>query len=355
MTCERDSSTRLSAALDLLPLVQDPLSPGSVRLLEAMGELSAAPEEVRLIGIAPGGEWPRLPASLEMIRLGFPQSGAQRLRYTHSLLGRAAQRHGAEILLVVGSYPPLRCPIPVAVLDEPDAERSSGLLGRLSEAAGRAALRPAFRLDEAPADFAHEHRCAGGRSIPDSPEWGQAELVLAHGITSANLDLILAAWTWVASASSASLMTLTAHPRLQEKITERAGRLDLGASVVVPMGLEPDQVPALYERASVLLLGGGRLGASPARRALARGLPIAAVDQAPLGEIVGDAGFLVRAGDARALGAACLSILVDGALANQLRERGLKQVARLTHGAEAAGLYDALNRRVAARLDSSRA
>jgi len=343
-------------ALDLSPWIRDRLGPAAVRLLEILGELSREQAGIRLLGIAPAGDLPDLPSSIQVAGTGPQLSGSSGLRYTHFYLPRTARQVGADILLLVGSNPPLRSRVPVAALDEALAERSSGGWGRLSEAAGRAGLQVAGRLGNPKPDlppgtasFGGESRGRTSKLPPGVERWVHADLVLAHGVTCANLDLLLSAWTWVASASDAVLMPLTARPCLRRQIAERAQRLGVNGSVVVPPELEPQSVPELYSRARVLMLSGGLSGASPARWAMANRLPVAAPDEPALAGILDEAGYLVRPGDARALGAACLTLLVDEGLAAELGERGWRRSQSQNPTPGEVGLAEGLRRVLAAR------
>ena len=81
----------------------------------------------------------------------------------------------------------------------------------------------------------------------------------------------------------------------------------------------------------------------PPLEAMACGVPVITSSSSSLGEVVGDAAYLVAdPHDARQLGAAIISLVVDGSLADDLRARGLKQAAGFSWqhtAAETARIY----------------
>ena len=350
----------LVIALDLSPLIRDRLSPAAIRLLGILGELAAPTSGIRPIGIAPAGVLPNLPSGVEIVATGRALSGPHAIDYTQFALPRAAERAGAVIVLLVGSPPPLRSCLPVVVVDEENLERPSGVWGRLAEAAGKAALQFAPRVG----GLADGGWPVGGRPDAWDPEprtglrlpcWEAGTTVLAHGVSRVELPLLLSAWTWVASASDAQLVVLTAEPRIRDAIQIESKQLGVAEAVVVPTDLEPRHVPWLYARARVLLLTGGPAGRSPACWAMASRVPVAAVDVPRLGTLLSDSGYLVPPGDARALGAACLSLLVDDRLSADLSDRGGRRIESLVSESEVLPLADHLRRIILASDSEARA
>jgi glycosyltransferase involved in cell wall biosynthesis len=108
---------------------------------------------------------------------------------------------------------------------------------------------------------------------------------------------------------------------------ELADQLGVGESVRT-VRLGDDDWPAALRGASALLHGGGRRNAGLLRWALASGLPVAALSTPITEAVLGPAGFLAPERDSRGLGAACLTLLVEEAVAGSLRERGLDRATR---------------------------
>ena len=88
----------------------------------------------------------------------------------------------------------------------------------------------------------------------------------------------------------------------------------------------------LYQGASCFVFPSSYEGFGlPPLEAMACGVPVITTGAASIAEVVGDAAYLVSdPTDARKLGAAIISTIVDTDLANNLRERGLKRAARFS-------------------------
>lgn len=154
----------------------------------------------------------------------------------------------------------------------------------------------------------------GGNELPEA-------FVLAVGESPTTLPLILAAWTWVESSLGDShvLMLGAHHPAERDRLRRISERMGLAEAVRVVL-LGDDAWPSAFRRASALVHGGARDNATALRWALAAGLPVAA-PATPFSEsILGPAGYLTEPA-ARALGAACLTLLVEEDLAGSLREK----------------------------------
>jgi glycosyltransferase involved in cell wall biosynthesis len=112
--------------------------------------------------------------------------------------------------------------------------------------------------------------------------------------------------------------------------TGAAAARDLGqeASVIVFERLPWETLPAVLRGASCLLVGGHPASWQVLRWSLACGLPVAGASSDAAQGILGEAGFLVPAGDKRALGAAGHSLVVDdGGLARRLKQAGQARAA----------------------------
>jgi glycosyltransferase involved in cell wall biosynthesis len=197
---------------------------------------------------------------------------------------------------------------------------------RGAEAVLRPADLPGDRIDVRwvavppgiPAEFFIEAtaRPAGPTPLPDS-------FVLAACESPATLPLLLAAWTWVESSLGDLYgLVLAASDEEGRAASERAAEQRGLAESVRSVVLGDEAWPAAIHGAAVLLHGGTRTNAAALRWALAGGLPVAA-PATPISEsIVGPAGYLVSPPEARALGAACLTLLVEEEMAASLRAKG---------------------------------
>jgi glycosyltransferase involved in cell wall biosynthesis len=155
--------------------------------------------------------------------------------------------------------------------------------------------------------------------------------VLADGIGPKEIPLLLAGWTWVDSAvgASTSLVVLSRGRGTGSRIRSRAASLRLESSVRVVERILPDDLPAIYRGAEAFLVVGEDGVGEGLCSALACGLAIVAIESAQASSLLGPAGYLVPAGDARRLGAACLTVLVEPAVSERLRGEAAARGERL--------------------------
>ena len=111
----------------------------------------------------------------------------------------------------------------------------------------------------------------------------------------------------------------------------RPKALDLGDRVRFVGFIDSEDLPLWYAAATVFTLpslyegfGMGLL------EAMSCGTPVVTTTSSSLPEVVGDAGLMVPATDADALGEALLRLLNDAELRAELRERGLRQAQRFS-------------------------
>jgi glycosyltransferase involved in cell wall biosynthesis len=116
---------------------------------------------------------------------------------------------------------------------------------------------------------------------------------------------------------------------------------DATASVMHDLGLEQhvrflegapaDDMPALYNGASVFVLPSHYEGFGfPVLEAMGCGLPCVIANRASLPEIAGDAALSVSPDDPDAMADALHRALIDSALRERMKQRGLERVARFT-------------------------
>ncbi|HYR47392.1 MAG TPA: glycosyltransferase family 1 protein [Candidatus Polarisedimenticolia bacterium] len=127
-----------------------------------------------------------------------------------------------------------------------------------------------------------------------------------------------------------------------EPMKQRISRL--GDRVHHLDGLEPAQLPAVYNLARVLAHPAWYEGFGlPALEAMACGTPVVVSDTSSLPEVVGDAGLVVAAGDADAWRKALEKILGDHELAADLRGRGILRAAEFSWSRSAAMTWDVID------------
>ncbi len=151
-----------------------------------------------------------------------------------------------------------------------------------------------------------------------------------------NVRHLLAAWTWGRSGLPEGCQLviagrLPARPdgRLFHDLPAIAVRHGIRESVRFIGAVDEADKPAIYQGAACFVFPSSCEGFGlPPLEAMACGVPVVTTGAGSLGEVVGDAAYLVSdPADARKLGAAIISVIVDTELASDLRARGLKQAA----------------------------
>ncbi len=226
------------------------------------------------------------------------------------------------------------------------------VIGRIRWALGQAGMRGAAAVlaySDTPSwlegrrNLRHLPPAVGGdyrpiRGAGDERTWRRYGLhsgyVLSYGAEGVDLPFLLAAWTWVdGSLGDANPLVLLGLLESEaEEARRRAAGLDLLESVRILTKFDIRDLPSLYRGASAFLHPGYSEIGQELRWAMASGVPIAAVDTQLSTSVLGKSAYLTPRGDARALGAACLTLLVEpDAVAKPLQDKGLIQ-ARGFHG-----------------------
>lgn len=329
-------------------LVEKPGSAGSLQLLE-LAEILGETEALNVVLAGPGS-----PPGTET-RPGVDWAAArgaatdwQRLRYEQRGFPRHAAAGGADLLLVPDNAVPLRSTTPLASIPGPAPAREPGFVGRIRLAMGTAGAGavPGLRMSDLPSPIVgarqtisvpplvgpgfrplaakSDAEIAAGRKLP-------SEYVLALAEDRLDAHFLLASWTWV-DASVGDL-----HPLVMvaqrvghiEELEAKAHEMDLDESVAIQPPAMLDELPALFRGANAFLSSGRTTVGQECRWAMACGTPIAAMQSLVAASVVGGAAYLTEAGDARALGAACLTLLVEQEqVAKPLAQRGLMRSSR---------------------------
>ena len=237
---------------------------------------------------------------------------------------------GADLIFHPFAVPALVSPVPQAVLTAaPVAARPKGLAGRLAWAAAQASVANAelrFVYDDlGVAEFRVAERLApwvSPRFTPDAPAMGSqpiAELtgerpyLLCHGLNPEGADMLAAAWSWAAGSvgDAYALLILGATPRVQSRLWEWAGEHGWQANLYFPSCADLDALRDVYRQALIYVQIDPILSGQGLRWAQAGGAAIVGFERGPTASITGAAGILVPEGDARQLGAAILTLLVE--------------------------------------------
>lgn len=169
-----------------------------------------------------------------------------------------------------------------------------------------------------------------------------------------NVLHLLEAYTYVAQALGEDYPLVLAgkkptpsanFPDYEEYI-ERVG---LGPYVRWIGYVAEEDKPAVYRAAMAFAFPSRYEGFGlPPLEAMACGTPVVTTEAASLPEVVGDAAFTVEPGDARQMGGALISLLIQEQFAAEMKQKGLAQAAKFSWeetASETVLVYDRLLRR----------
>lgn len=361
---ERQDLRRMKLAWNAWSLARESATPFALHLLELIETLRGLEDGPSTVLVVPE-PLAAGPSDLENKVVTTPPGAWGRLRFEQGGLPRAAERTGADLILCPEPLAPLRSPVPLAVAGSQLAPASAGsVTERLRRAVGHAGAGGAalyFRwADEVagesgqwgrlmapfvssgfrPTDPGDDRARRRGMGLPQA-------YVLCHGAEPIDLELLLAAWTWVEASigPAVPLVFVGLPPAAAAALEQRAEELDIRESVQSIGRPQWADLPALYRGAEAMLHPGHSRSGQEWRWALASGLPLAGVETARSAAVLGPAAYLVGDGDARALGAACLTLLVEKrGMGKELREKGLIRAGAYHERQAAEGFWRALRR-----------
>jgi glycosyltransferase involved in cell wall biosynthesis len=152
--------------------------------------------------------------------------------------------------------------------------------------------------------------------------------VLYHGPGGRQrIDLVVQAWNWAAGAIGEyyPLLLVGLDDNDRQIITEMRARFDLGETIQVLPDVLPTNLPQIYwQSTAVFHPAPASPWCGPTRLAMAAGKPLVSIEHELTAAIVGPAAYLIRENDARALGAALVTVVVEEELAERLSAAALK-------------------------------
>ncbi|WP_376790500.1 glycosyltransferase family 4 protein [Thermoflexus sp.] len=324
------------------------------------------------IGVAlPEGWAGPLPEGVEPVRVRLPRlpPDFQKLWFEQIGLPGAAARWRADRLFVPYWAPPLRAPAPVVVtvhdiiplrFPEYRATMAARLYTALVTAATPGAAHLLTDSEASRQDLLQRLRLPPERVTavplgvserftprPDPVEDARVRnrydlppayvLYLGGFDRRKNIETLLAVYTWAQEAIGENFPLVIAG-RLPEGSSRlfvdprplaRAWGLEHVVRTIGPVA-EEDK-PALYRGASAFLYPSRYEGFGlPVLEAMACGVPVVASEIPALMELAGDAAYLISPEDARGMAGALIAVLVDTALGQTLRERGIRRAAAFT-------------------------
>ncbi len=353
---------RFPVIYDGWPFVYAPASPAALHLLEILNVL---PDTVRACIALPAAETALSTAELidskaqvSLHSESVPDTVSGRLRWEQRVLGRMARAQQAGLIHTTTLHPPLfgSCPVIVSPAEAaPNADNpEGGLMGRVRSAAGKGGLSaaqyvlwpedlpvPAWKQAVQPLPpFVHEAFTTRMHRPADLPEY----YVLAAGpVTGAELDLLAAAWSWAFSGLGEDWVLLVGDldAKDQERMLERCHAAGIADSVrFITMGRPRERAGIMQHASAVMLAGAVTPWGDAYLQALAAARPLAAQERAWEDARVGAAGYLNPPDDARALGAAVLTMIIEEQVGETLREAARQRSAGWNKGAYRARLLD---------------
>lgn len=325
--------------------------PGGTAAAHLLALFSVALPGVQRVAALPGKRPAWLPEEIEARVRETPGTTLGRLKWEQGLLPAIAEEGKFDWLQTVSPFAPLslarKCLISQAsYLDAPwrAGKRSrKGLWDRLRESMAFGGIERARGLlwpEDLPDPVGLGKETAlvklpplvhpafsPGRAIEEllQDELPDAYVLYQGPAEPEDLYPLLEAWSWAAGSIGGELplLLLGAGPDL--KLDEDLAEPELLKTVrVVETGKEGAPVNAaagIYRRAAAYFSTAEMLPwGDPLRNAMRCGLPAAAAETTWTGAAVGPAAYLAPQGDARALGAALLTLIVEEATAEQLGE-----------------------------------
>lgn len=301
--------------------------------------------------IGPATSPVEVPANARFIGAASRRGGRGRLLFEQLALPRAASRIEAGILLTLTGSLPLASRVPLVMESNRGVPGGSGVGDRLRRATQAAAslgataftwadlperapnARAAIRLPPWVADRFRTAAEAG--DAPTRTRLGLADgYVLSFGVGEPDAMRLLSAWSWVAPSVGEAhpLVVAGMHGDADPATRRLADRLGLADTLRLVGKLDYADLPAVMRGAAVLLVAGKPADGQLLRWALACGMPVAAAATPDAESILGEAAYVTPWDDARALGAACLSLLVEDDLAESLKAAGARRAASYHSG-----------------------
>lgn len=155
--------------------------------------------------------------------------------------------------------------------------------------------------------------------------------------TRKNVRALLAAWTWAGSAIGESypLVLAGALPKPNGRLFADYRALvqahDIADSVKFVGAIDEADKPALYRGAAAFVYPSAYEGFGlPPLEAMACGTPVVTTNNGSIGEVVGDAAFLIDPEDTRKFGAGIITTVIEPSVSDHLRVRGLERAPRFS-------------------------
>ena len=332
-----------SVLYDGWSLIYQPNSPQSLHLLAILScRLEGFQGFLALPGEPP--DWlPPVTATRVIFTANMPRN---RLLWEQRILPGLRRELEADLLHLTSPTPPLFGPAVNVVSPSGfgGSHRVGGFSSRLRQAVsqgGMARLAGLFWPDDLPdpkgmgavyrlppaipVEFFDLGSKLGDRQLVESLDLPET-YVLYHGPAEETaLRRLLNAWSWVAGSVGEMypLLAIGLEDESRKKLDVLAASFDLGETVRSLPAMPPKDLGLIYQRCvAVLHPGDDSPWGGPVRLALASGKPVVSQVSEHMDALVGPAAYLVKGGEARALGAALITVLVEEEIAERLSQLG---------------------------------
>lgn len=335
---------KVRVLFDGWPLAFAPASPPALHLWEL---LAALPDEVEPLVALPA-DTPNL-AAFERIIYPAASTVWSRFRWEQVTLPLLIRRCRTDLLHMTVPYPPLLCPVPCVVSPAELLPRDFSLAGagqRLRFAFGRGGLSQGTRVlwpedlslpdwtgrvDRLPPYvhplFSTPH---SGDLLGNTLQLPESFVFCPGPVNSSRLADILSAWSWAAAGlgDDWSLLFGGLSPKAEGQLEElRALAGITGPVKSFSYSKIEDYAPLYHQAGAVFHFGSPVPWGDSLLHALAAGVAVAAEDNPQVDARVGPAAYLAPVGDARTLGAAVLTLIVEESVAEPIKQAALERAA----------------------------
>ncbi len=334
-------SNPLRVLYDGWALAFAPGSPAAVHLLEL---LAAQPP-----GIAACLALPQPDLHLDLERVEsvvdvLPNTPRGWLRWEQSALPALARHHSADLLHTTSPNLPLFSSVPCLISPvsvEIGRAVAYGLANRLRAALGRGGLYRAAAVlwpnDLPPLSASLPeirlppivHEAFSHPQVPPA-HLPESYLIAEGPPDEAGAVFLAATWSWISRGlgSDWSLLVIDGSPAVMDHLERLCRETGILGPVMAVSPIDEQERAAIVQRAGVVLHGGSvPPWGSLAWQAFASDVPLVGVETPQLDARVGPAGYLVPPGDARALGAAAITLIVDEVAAENIRQAAQQRAA----------------------------
>lgn len=278
-------------------------------------------------------------------------SAWDQIQFEQRRLSDIALQWGANLVLYPTGGAPLRSSLPSVTFPRlPDGVKDRSFMGRLGWAlrnAGRSGASAQLAVLEPGQDLKPQP------GVVELPAWVSeafnpliqpsdqtilekysldSGFVISFVSDRRCLARLLEVWQWVTDSMDADQPLVVAGLPLRENALaeDLIGRRGLNEAVKIVRGLSLQELPAIFRQAAGYYHACITPYGQELRWAMAAGVPVVGLETPVASQILRKAAYLASPDNVRGLAAACITILVETSVADELRQKGLT-IARRYH------------------------